>query len=53
LQKKPINIETALIYGESDRFYHLIDPDADITDNEEDGPNSEKNDVVGLSVINI
>jgi hypothetical protein len=32
----------------------LIDPDAEINEeNEEDGPNSEKNDVVGLSVINI
>ena len=54
-EKKPISIETALIYGESDRFYSLIDPDAAsvVTETEEEGLNSENNDVVGLSVINI
>jgi hypothetical protein len=25
LERKPISIETALIYGESDRFYRIID----------------------------
>lgn len=24
--RKPISIETALIYGEPDRFYYVIDP---------------------------
>ena len=24
--KKPISIETALIYGEVDRFYNVLDP---------------------------
>lgn len=54
LQKKPLSIETALIYGESDRFYSIIDPDAPaVTETEEDGQNSENTEVVGLSVINI
>lgn len=28
-QKKPLSIETALIYGENDRFYNLIDQNYD------------------------
>jgi len=35
LQKKAISIETALIYGESDRFYKIVDPESE-TYNEDD-----------------
>lgn len=28
--RKPISIETALIYGEPDRFYYIIDPNKEI-----------------------
>ena len=33
LQKKPISIETALIFGEHDRFYNVINPDKFDKDN--------------------
>ena len=29
--RKPLSIETALIYGEQDRFYNIIDPKKEIT----------------------
>ena len=36
LQRKPISIETALIFGESDRFYNVIDPEKAGTETAED-----------------
>ena len=51
LQGRPISIETALIYGESDRFYNIIDPDQ-IKSCEEDH-DEDVHEVVGLHVINI
>ena len=54
LQNKPVSIETALIYGETDRFYYIIDPDENAEDNSENNKlNYEDNDVIGLSVVNI
>lgn len=35
LERKPISIETALIYGESDRFYSIIDPNKKLNDKED------------------
>jgi hypothetical protein len=32
LQNKPISIETALIWGESDRFYTIVDPEAETSE---------------------
>lgn len=48
-QRKPISIETALIFGEQDRFYNLIDQD--FKPNET--PIDENSEVVGLTVVNI
>ena len=50
-QGKPISIENALIYGEKDRFYYIIDPNKKI-DPEDDGQ-LHKCEVVGLHVINM
>ena len=49
-QKKPISIENALIFGESDRFYKIVDSGDDIQ-NEDDKINSSE--IIGLHVINI
>ena len=51
LQQKSISIETALIYGEMDRFYKVIDPDIEDPDQIERA--SQNAQIVGLSVINI
>ena len=52
LQRKPISIENALIFGEPDRFYNVINPDkSNFLENEDrDFPDNE---VVGLHCINI
>ena len=34
--RKPISIETALIYGEPDRFYYIIDPSKNINPEDDD-----------------
>lgn len=54
-QRRPISIETALIWGEPDSFYNIIDPDAlarhqEAADADETLP-MEDTEVVGLSVI--
>ena len=48
---KPISIETALIYGEKDRFYYIIDPNKKI--DPEDDAQLQNCEVVGLHVINM
>lgn len=50
-QRRPLSIETALIYGEQDRFYNIIDSKKEFT--QEDIENIEQNNVVGLNVINV
>jgi hypothetical protein len=35
LERKPISIETALIYGESDRFYSIIDPNKQLNEKDD------------------
>lgn len=50
-QKKPISIENALIFGEKDRFYKLVDSvDENAANDDEKLNNCE---IVGLEVINI
>ena len=54
LQKKPISIETALIFGEQDRFYNVINPDKLDKEHNVDIDNEcPTNEVVGLHHINI
>lgn len=53
LQNKPISIETALIWGESDRFYSIVDPEADQSEIQHELETEPENrEVVGLHVIN-
>ena len=49
--KKPISIENALIFGESDRFYKIVDPVDDGAANDDDKFNNCE--IIGLQVINI
>lgn len=49
---KPISIEEALIYGRSDQFYNIVDPNIQIELNESK-PMDENSEIVGLTVINI
>ena len=44
--RKPISIETALIYGEPDRFYYIIDPKKDV--NPEDDDELKNCEIIGL-----
>ena len=54
LQKKPISIETALIFGEHDRVYNVINPDLlESQTHIELGDECPTNEVVGLHCINI
>lgn len=54
LQKKPISIETALIFGEQDRYYNVINPDKiDESKNIELDDEYPSNEVVGIHCINI
>ena len=48
---KPISIENALIYGEEDRFYYIVDPNKKI--DPEDDSQLQNCEVVGLHVINM
>ena len=48
---KPVSIETALIYGEKDRFYYIIDPNKKI--DPDDDAQLQNCEVVGLHVINM
>ena len=52
LSRRPISIETALIYGESDRFYSVIDEDQEKREIFEDYK-FEKHEMLGLHVVNI
>ena len=49
---KPISIEEALIYGSSDSFYNIVDPEIKI-ELDETRPIDENSEIVGLSVINL
>lgn len=49
--RKPISVETALIYGEPDRFYYIIDSTKEI--NPEDDEDLKNCDIVGIQVTNI
>lgn len=49
--RKPISIETSLIYGEPDRFYYIIDPNKEI--NPEDDEDLKNCEIIGIDVINI
>ena len=56
IQKKPISIENALIFGESDRFYQIVDHIDDATADQEDQDYElrlQNSEIVGLHVINI
>jgi len=44
--KKPMSIETALLYGGADQFYNVIEPEKEDHGNEEA-------EIVGMHVINI
>lgn len=49
--RRPISIENALIYGEQDRFYYIIDPNKKI--DPDDDAQLNRCEVVGLHVINM
>ena len=50
--KKPVSIEQALIWGEKDRFYSVINPNVPNDELQEDS-NGLSKEIVGLNVINI
>lgn len=52
LSRRPISIETALIFGESDRFYSVIDEDPQEREIYEDYK-FESHEMLGLHVVNI
>ena len=50
-RKKPISIENALIFGESDRFYKIVNFNNEEANQEDEQMNNCE--IVGLHVINI